>query len=1709
MDAMQTRSSPRVNSAIGAVKDGVAAEYRKLASELPGAAAYSRWEESHGALRIIAHPALIRLSEETGNLLAYARGAAVDPQLLGAAVNGAGAAILAYMDDLAAGLPDRPMRLVPAYRGLLQARGVQDGSPSDLFYPDLDREPPARPAPISAGVELLRAERRRFEAGLLRWLRNVSDSEAIDDMRAAIAAVEASRDTVKARAPWCAALAAMEVLASGALKPDPELRRFVSQLNMQIARAIDGSAEFPELLFRQALYFVALATPLGAPARDLATEIRRAYALDGMLDRGAADAQSAPAIPTAMANELKRLNEAWGSWAEGQTHADTLRAAIDVIEHGVGMLSDAAGAELLADISSALRMQLASGQPAPEAAVEISSALLMLENLIEDAPRASPSFASRAANARARLQACISDRAALQRLPAMELLDMQARTDETKALLSHTLAQANAVISEVELVLKAFFTDARTRGSLAALDRPLAQCAGMFTMLQDESGAAAICLCRQEIEELAASSGDDAAIKDRLARRVTALADYIGTWGQGDAKLDVLLARAGLGAPVATAEAPKIQRLEKLDAALAMADGGDALDKEMLEIFLEEAVEVLATVQTTLPESQHDPDNSEHLTSLRRAFHTLKGSGRMVGLTNVGEAAWEIEQVFNKLTQDGLSGTDDLYRLVALAHESFARWVAELRASGRTSVDAAALTDWARRLRAGERLPALAPISEPSAGMLTAAPHAVQIGSASVSAVLYGIFIEEAHQHTAVLKRFGGRIESDPTAAAHPDFLRAAHTLCGISATVGFDPMSELASGLERTLLRAEKAGSPLDTVACSVVACAVERLSQMVARIAQRESPEAEPALVDALNKTASTMRANAVSAVPRAPAVPPAANAPAVDSVRLSGERRITRLDDDIDQDLLAVFLTEAEELLPHIGQDLRDWRARPADKLVPESLQRLLHTLKGSSRMAGAMAVGELTHRMETRVENGSRLAAVPESLHHELEASYDRLNELIDELHSLELAPGDNAQKLPENVETSSHKSEITLTGDFRPVTATTATQPVLPTGPTQPTAPGLAVTGPLNGATDPRLAAAANNAATNPASAGMPQRAVLRVRAESAERLANQAGEVAIARARAESELRGARGAMRELTDNIIRLRGQLREIEMQAEMQMQSRIAQAEETDARFDPLEFDRFTRLQELTRLMAESVNDVATVQQNLMRNLDEGEAALGAQARTTRELQDDLVRIRMAPFSSLSDRLYRVARLASKDVGKRVRLDIRGAQSELDRGVLDRISPALEHLLRNSIAHGIEPGSARTTAGKPETGEIVIEVRQEGNEVVLGIADDGAGLDIARIRAKALAKGLMQKDEVLSDAQIADFIFRSGFSTAESVSEIAGRGVGLDVVRNEISSLGGRIEMAFERGKGTRFTIYLSLTLAVLKAVVIRVGEEIYALPSLLVEQVQSLKPEPLATAYSAREIFWRDERYPVYYLAHLLAQTKTAASQQRYSPILLLRSGPHRAAIHVDQLLGSQEIVVKNVGPQLARVAGVTGAAVLAGGETVLILNPVPLAHRAALAGVPSGAPDASSASPGCAEPIVSRKTSEPPAPRAAAPVRQATVLVVDDSLTVRKITSRTLTREGYNVVVAKDGIEALEKMQTRAPDVIVTDIEMPRMDGFDLTRNIRADPRLKDLPVIMITSRTADKHREHAAELGVTVFLGKPYEERQLLENISGAMRIPA
>jgi chemosensory pili system protein ChpA (sensor histidine kinase/response regulator) len=525
-----------------------------------------------------------------------------------------------------------------------------------------------------------------------------------------------------------------------------------------------------------------------------------------------------------------------------------------------------------------------------------------------------------------------------------------------------------------------------------------------------------------------------------------------------------------------------------------------------------------------------------------------------------------------------------------------------------------------------------------------------------------------------------------------------------------------------------------------------------------------------------------------------------------------------------------------------------------------------------------------------------------------------------------------------------------------------------------------------------------------------------------------------------------------------------------------------------FDPLEMDRYTRFQELTRFMAESVNDVATLQRSLQRTLQSTEDELAAQARLTRELQDDLLRTRMVEFESMADRLYRTVRQAAKETGKQVRLDIVGGAIEIDRGVLERMTGPFEHLLRNSVAHGIEPPEARQAAGKEAGGAITITVAQAGNEVAVEFADDGGGLDLPRIRARAVAHGLLAADAQASDTDLAQMIFKPGFSTADAVTELAGRGVGLDVVRAEVNAMGGRIETLSDPGAGTRFRLLLPLTTAVTQVVMLRCGETQVAVPSTLIEIVRRVPTAETDRAYAEGRYDYAGEALPFFWLAALLQPGSRAGSAGRLQTVVVIRSALQRVAVHVDEVVGNQEVVVKNVGPQLARLPGLAGVTLLPSGAVALIYNPVALASvygEAAHAGM-RGGPGPEAAAPSL--PL--------------APARAPMVMVVDDSLTVRRVTQRLLVREGYRVVTAKDGLEALERLAVERPVVLLSDIEMPRMDGFDLVRNVRADPRLADLPVVMITSRSAQKHRNYAAELGVEHYLGKPYSEEELLSLVA-------
>jgi chemosensory pili system protein ChpA (sensor histidine kinase/response regulator) len=722
-----------------------------------------------------------------------------------------------------------------------------------------------------------------------------------------------------------------------------------------------------------------------------------------------------------------------------------------------------------------------------------------------------------------------------------------------------------------------------------------------------------------------------------------------------------------------------------------------------------------------------------------------------------------------------------------------------------------------------------------------------------------------------------------------------------------------------------------------------------------------------------------------------------------------------DELDGELLPIFLAETEELLPRIGESLRAWRAAPADGAPRLALQRALHTLKGSARMAGAMVVGDASHGVEARIiELGAQNPSLAwlESIEHD----YDHLADLIEALKPRSVAPSQaraaEADDSEAVVKARPDDGEARFRGAFKG-------------------------------------------------------------RSLALDTLINETGEVSIARARVDTVLAGYRQTAGELIGNVERLREQLRELELQAETQMRAHMTTTD--DGHFDPLEFDRYTRLQELTRLMAESVNDVATAQESLLANLDEAEAALTHQAKMTRSLQQQLMRIRMVPINSQAERLHRIVRQAAKETGHKARLHIEGGATELDRIVLERAFAPIEHLLRNAVAHGVEPPDIRLARGKSEHGEVRISARTEGNEIVLAIGDDGAGIDFERVRQRAEELGWLQPGETVERERLEAMLFLPGFSTAREVTQVAGRGIGLDVVRNEIAAVGGRVRMESTQGQGTQVIIRLPLTLAIAQVVLAKAGDQIYALPANLIALVREARADEWARMCAVGHAELDGLTYPLHSLAQITGQ-EHSHQEGRHRTVLLLRAGDERIALRVDSLKGNAEAVVKNIGPQLARIPGMAGATVLGDGRVALILNPFALVEH-----MPADAPMAE---------VV--EASDDLAPL---------ILVVDDSLTVRKITSRLLTRQGFRVSTAKDGAEALEALQDELPALVLLDIEMPRMDGFEFTRHVRADARTRTLPIIMITSRTAEKHRLHAFELGVDTFMGKPYQDDALLREI--------
>ena len=1014
--------------------------------------------------------------------------------------------------------------------------------------------------------------------------------------------------------------------------------------------------------------------------------------------------------------------------------------------------------------------------------------------------------------------------------------------------------------------------------------------------------------------------------------------------------------------------------------------------------------------------------------------------------------------------------------------------------------------------------PPPAPLAEPTEALAPSEEQVKVIGDLRIGIPLYNVYLNEADEWSRRLSTEVNEWALELRDPVPDSAIALAHSLAGSSATVGFRALSGIARALEHAMQHVQLHGQqrPQDA---RVFVAAADNIRQLLHQFAAGFLKAPEPGLAEALQAIIETAFDPVESSVREpldAELGEPSTfdltlDDPATDlhALDFTDSRQLTQAPsgwqastlgitvpatlglvpgaaqiivrgddadeidavDAIDPDLFPIFDEEAAELMPHLGAALRQWASAPGDAAARLEVLRALHTLKGSARLAGAMRLGEMAHRMESAIEQMGTEFIQPAQI-EPLLGRYDGLARTLDELRAApepQDQPGLPEDKAVTPVQAKADGTE-TPAPALRPVPVAPAARLVVPDA-----APHVPA---------PAPARSANN--------------TVRVRSNLLDRLVNQAGEVMITRSRLDARLGQLNGSLGELTANLDRLRAHLRDVELQAESQMQSRLAQAKDSAQGFDPLEFDRFTRVQELTRMMAESVNDVATVQRTLQQTIRGTEDDLIAQARQTRELQRDLLRTRMMEFEGISERLYGVVRQAAKDAGKQVRLDIVGGSMEVDRGVLERMTPAFEHLLRNSVGHGIEAPGEREAHGKPGVGNIQIAVAQEGNDVSITFTDDGEGLNLARIREKAVAQGLVEPGRTLSDDEAAGLIFMPGFSTATRVTELSGRGIGMDVVRSEIQSLGGRIETATAAGAGTRFKLVLPLTTAVTQVIMLRMGDLSIGVPANLVEIVRRFRQDELAQAYEQGSVLYDGQTIPFFWSGALLqSSSRSHEHGAKTHAVVILRSAGQRLAVHVDEVLGNQEVVVKNLGPQLARLPGLAGMSVLASGAVVLIYNPVALAavygdraqefQRVRIsAGLRSDVP-----APADAAGLVS----------ASAPLsgdELPLVLVVDDSITVRRVTQRLLRREGYRVALAADGLQALEQLAIEKPAVVLSDIEMPRMDGFDLVRNIRADARLKDLPVIMITSRIAQKHRDLAEQLGVSHYLGKPYSEDDLL-----------
>jgi chemosensory pili system protein ChpA (sensor histidine kinase/response regulator) len=1659
-----------------------------------------------------------------------------------------------YIERLLSGGRDIALVLLPMLNDLRAARGEPLLSEGTLLLLNLSPSRATKAAEKREGsgedpVAVATRLRPKFQLALLGWIKGGDNKRHIETLSSVSTKLEqaATRDDMY-QLYWVVG-GVLESLQDGGLETSVALKRLLGQTDRQIKRIIDEGVEAFDHhpiddLLNNLLYYVARSSTSG----ERIGEIRAAFNLSELLPgdeqvEHAREALSAPSVKlmetvaAAIKEDLARVKDVLDIFVRtGMNKPAELVPQLELLKKISDTLGVLGLGELRGDIDGEIdRLKTVverGGGASDQIILDIASTLLRVEDRLdqqlirlivprdfgddgdgEDLPPQEAADYQQVAESvmreciinLARIKETVGQSLASQ-APSQGLDSVPSLIRGIKAgLLMLNKTRAMEIVDRVgRLITLTLAGDGASRLSQKETDRMADAIVSIeYYMETVKAGRSEPWYMLDNAEACLAVLRD---VEHRLSQEATATP----TVGQTQ-KLDVAEV-ARQAEEMAMAEQTRMQATEVMPLPVVAPDA-EHLDPELLELYIEEAKEEVASIKRKLPAWKEEPDDMETLITVRRSFHTLKGSGRMVGAERIGEYSWTVENLLNRLINRTLVRTPPMVDFIIEAAAAVPELIEQLEVGTEPSADLSLLMARATAFAEGDPNAAVLTISRPDEEAIEEEEPGLEMDP-----VLLDIFTKETAGHLKVIVDYLAACEGhQPPFDVTDKLYRACHTLHGSANMANVERGVAVAASLNRFVRRIYDYKVGFKKSGTDALRAAARAIGTIVGDINKPDRTRADyTALINHITKLSDAVQPEDTYATDDVVEIAPApAPAPDVEDVPRPDAAAVSD-EPEYDAEIAAIFTEESAELLESTDKALLEWTGNKKSSQSMEELKRHLHTLKGGARMAGITAMGDLSHELETL------LISLDSDRVKSTAAVDELLQQSVDELHRMRDAviagkavtsAGDLEKRIQQanagfevaddsEVETAPPEADVEAAepAEFTIEPEDTVSMVIVDTpladelaeiakAPTVDSPPSLRLEPGPERAVPPEPEATPRKMVTAPpreeedepkpaAASGRaePRQEFARIDAELLEDLLNAAGEISIYHSRLTQQVSSFEFHVEELEQTISRLRGQLRKLEIETEAQIMH--GHQDTLVARdFDPLELDRYSNIQQLSRALAESASDLSSLKDLLQSLTTEAEGLLVQQSRVTAELQDGLMRTRMVPFERHVPRLTRLVRQIAKEADKRAELAVEGASGELDRQVLEKMLPPFEHMLRNAVVHGIETSDERQKSDKSATGRITIRLHREGSEMVIDVSDDGKGLDVDAIRSKAYELDMLKPDSKVTDEEIMELILTPGFTTAGKVTQAAGRGVGMDVVANEVKKLGGSLRISSVTGQGTNFTVRLPFTLAITQSLVVRTGEEVYALPLPSVEGVARIPRGELENLLSQSEpsFEYGEETYKFRHLGmYLGGQAAKLPEDEPFIPVILVRAGEFSAALLTDEMIASREIVVKTIGPQLASIRGISGATILGDGRIVLILDIAALVRTGA--------------------PVVELKKAAP-TPADDRPL----ALVVDDSITVRRVTERFLQRNGLRAVTAKDGLDAISVLSEHKPDIILLDIEMPRMDGYEFASHVRNDPRVADIPIIMVTSRVGDKHRARAIELGVNDYLGKPYQDAELLE----------